>query len=309
MQMAPLRTTSHDPFERPVMRLRTPTASIEACPKVRATVETSALVIALSLKPSPLTFPSVFTTRYDACMTQVDYMQETSKIGRMGLVGDLWIGVGVLLFSLAVDVAGLFERSGASVAAQVAFLVGSTLVGAFRLVLFFRSPTPETYEQLRESQARLLAGLDLASLLLFVSVDVLMMLQVQPSLVVYLSSLGGVIAFRSSQVSAESRMRIAFHEDLEHPGHLTHQRSLLHGSLVAVRVTSLVSTFFWSGVGVVSVVADRALLVVSVVLFAASIGGLIVSTFVCQRQLQHTRHGKDATVATDGLLPGVYVSN
>lgn len=223
----------------------------------------------------------------------------------MGLVGDLWIGVGVLLFSLAVDVVGLFERSGASVAAQVAFLVGSTLVGAFRLLLFFRSPTPETYEQLRDSQSRLLAGLDLASLLLFVGVDVLMMVQIERGLVVYLSALGGVLALRSNQVASEARMQTTFHDDLEHPGHLSHQRSLLHGSLVAVRVTSLVSTFFWSGVGIVSVVAHRGLQVVSVVLFAASIGGLMVSTFVFQRQLKHTRHGKDTSA--DGMLPGVFL--
>ena len=223
----------------------------------------------------------------------------------MGLVSDLWVTIGVFLCSLAVDVAGLFERTGASVAAQVAFLVGSTLVGSFRLILFFRSPTPKTYEQLRESQSRLLAGLDLASLLLFISVDVLTMLQVESGLVVYLSALGGVLAFRSNQVSAEARMRTTFHANLEHPEHLSHQRSLLHGSLVAVRVTSLVSTLFWSGVGIVSVVAHRGLLVVSVVLFAASIGGLMVSTFVFQRQLKHARHGKDTSA--DGMLPGVFL--
>jgi hypothetical protein len=222
----------------------------------------------------------------------------------MGLVGDLWFSVGVLLFSLAVDVAGLFERSGSSVAAQVAFLVGSTLVGAFRLVLFLRSPTPDSYQQLRESQSRLLAGLDLASLLLFIGVDVLMMLQIERGLVVYLSALGGVLAFRSNQVSAEARMRITFHNDLEHPGHLSHQRSILNGSLVAVRVTSLVCVFFWSGVGIVSVVADRGLLVVSVVLFASSICGLIVSTFVFQRQMQHS-----TDTSADGLLPSVFLKN
>jgi len=223
----------------------------------------------------------------------------------MGLVGDLSIGVGVLLFSLAVDVAGLFERSGASVAAQIAFLVGSTLVGTFRLVLFFRSPAPTTYQQLRESQARLLAGLDLASLFLSVAVDVLMMLQIGREVVVYLSALGGVLALRSNQVAAEARMSTVFHNDLENGGHLTHQRSLLHGSLIAVRVTSLVCTFFWSGVGIVSVVAaDRSLQITSVVLFAASVAGLSASTLVFQRQLKHTRHGKDTA-----QLPPVCLTN
>ena len=92
---------------------------------------------------------------------------------RQYIVLDLWLHTAVLLLAFGVDVVGLVQRSEASVATQVAFVVAQGVLGVYRLLVFLRRPTPETYAELRESQGRLIATLDIFSLVVFAAVDVL----------------------------------------------------------------------------------------------------------------------------------------
>lgn len=184
------------------------------------------------------------------------------------IVLDLWVHTAVLSLALAVDIVSLVQRTHASLAARIALVVAQSLLALYRLDTFVKRPTPRSYDEIRESRSRLIATLDFVSLGVFVAVDVISIVGGYRSIVVFLSALGGLLHFRVSQVSAEARMRITFHG---HTGPLSHEKSRLHCSLVVLRVAGLVSTFLWSAVGIVSVMDDRQLLVMSVVFFGASI--------------------------------------
>lgn len=187
-----------------------------------------------------------------------------------GMLKDLWLHAAVLFSAFAVDLVALLSPSGSSIAIRVFLIVAQVGVALYRFYEFTQRPPPSSLEQLRETQPRLVASLDVVALGVLVAVDVLTLTSGgAPSVAVFLSALGGLLHYRLTLIAADARFAVVFHDEAKFH-HLSRKASRLHWALVLLRVAGLVSTFLWSAIGIVVAVHDDALNVFSVVAFGVS---------------------------------------
>lgn len=187
---------------------------------------------------------------------------------------DLYLECAILVAAFSIDLASLFVDSSASIPVQLTFIGIQVFVVLYRGGRFLCSTSGRTYEALRLNQDRLQCVLDIASLAVFVSIDIIQLhrKQDEPSITVFLSGLGGVLHYRLQQVEADVRYLKVFRHS---SGNVNKTESRVEGCLVLLRFLGLVNTFLWSGVELTYVVERRRLQV-----FATLAFGTIVFIYV-----------------------------
>ena len=187
---------------------------------------------------------------------------------------DLYLECAILVAAFSIDLASLFVDSSASIPVQLTFIGIQVFVVLYRGGRFLCSTSGRTYEALRLNQDRLQCVLDIASLAVFVSIDIIQLhrKQDETSITVFLSGLGGVLHYRLQQVEADVRYIKVFRHS---SGKVNKTESRVEGCLVLLRFLGLVNTFLWSGVELTSVVERRRLQV-----FATLAFGTIVFLYV-----------------------------
>jgi hypothetical protein len=187
---------------------------------------------------------------------------------------DLYLECAILVAAFSIDLASLFVDSSASIPVQLTFIGIQVFVVLYRGGRFLCSTSGRTYEALRLNQDRLQCVLDIASLAVFVSIDIIQLhrKQDETSITVFLSGLGGVLHYRLQQVEADVRYLKVFRHS---SGNVNKTESRVEGCLVLLRFLGLVNTFLWSGVELTYVVEKRRLQV-----FATLAFGTIVFIYV-----------------------------